>query len=57
MLNKSIKVTKKVIIINQKYYIAILIRTDTISENTSIINREPLKNSVEVQRIDQKNSN
>ncbi|CAD8198877.1 unnamed protein product [Paramecium pentaurelia] len=49
MLNKSIKVTKKVIIINQK--------TDIINENTSIINREPLRNSVEEQRIDQKNSN
>ncbi|CAK62894.1 unnamed protein product (macronuclear) [Paramecium tetraurelia] len=49
MLNKSIKVTKKVIIINQK--------TGTISENTSIINREPLKNGIEVERSDQKNSN
>ncbi|CAD8106799.1 unnamed protein product [Paramecium sonneborni] len=49
MLNKSIKVTKKVIIINQK--------TETISENTNIINREPLKNSQEGQRFDQKNSN
>lgn len=48
MLNKSIKVTKKVIIINQKYYIVILIRTDTISENTSLINKEPLRNGVEV---------
>ncbi|CAD8187930.1 unnamed protein product [Paramecium octaurelia] len=49
MLNKSIKVTKKVIIINQK--------TDTISENTNLINREPAKNGGEVQKINQKNSN
>ncbi|CAD8120881.1 unnamed protein product [Paramecium sonneborni] len=49
MQNKSIKVTKKVIIINQK--------TDTISENTNIINREPQKNQLEEERIDQKNSN
>ncbi|CAK56663.1 unnamed protein product (macronuclear) [Paramecium tetraurelia] len=49
MLNKSIKVTKKVIIINQK--------TDTISENTNLINREPSKNGGEVQKTNQKNSN
>ena len=52
MLNNSIKVTKKVIIINQKYYIIISIWTDIISEKTNIINREPLKNSLEMKKIE-----